>query len=625
MDTLLRGPVYISDSENEIPRYTGGSSADDRNQYLRLMAEFRERAREEAIATGRLNPEIEMVTKYIQCIQGTGWWDKRRPKFKSPLYDNKLNNSRKNDLALLTDSRPTIDVTTLIKAYKQQAEIAQEVIRYEWTNRDMDLELVGAVDLAKLNGTSFWRHNAYSPGIIDVKSCGPDQVMPIQPGFHIQDSTAILYRTWQSTAYLMKKFPYSCKAIAREAPFNDGAYDTARSRFNRPNQIPQTTWERLAPQMQRSLGVETVSSEMNNVGLAASLEKQEYWIDDPSINESKNPVLIRNPYVSLKGHNYWYWVLPGEMLYPRKRLVIFVGRTLVYDGPSPFWHGKFPFSMLRLDPVKWSFWGLSKYRDLLPLNNAINEILAGVMDQVKNILNPTVIGIQGRVAPASWAAFYPGMPQAKLLLLPQASIGDIRYLEPTPIPNWVLPFLQGLGQEFDRLSGAIDITSLGKKKQVPGGDTIEQMRDAMNTTTRLESRYIEKFLQEAGDLAVSDVFQYYERRTLMRIMGAQGVTLESFNDIGPNMIPEGMPKEDHWRNFAMKVQAGSLLSNQKDRNKQLSISLATHGLIAIQTLHRALELPPQDYQDLVAEQKAGIHPSGGGSRTSRGQKNGKAA
>lgn len=623
---IQRGPVYLSESDNEYPTYDGGKTTADKSQYMFAMASFREKARSEAIATARLSVELENVPRYIECLKNK-FWDKRRPRFRSSLTDNRLNNSRKNDLALLTDSRPTVTVTSQIEAYKRDADIVQGVIGYEWSHQNMDTALIRVVDITKLHGTGFWKHFAATPGISRVGAFGPDQVMPIQPQFDLQESTAILFRTWKSVASLCRKYWYAADKIRMETPFNDASEIGASGRFNRPNHIEQVTWNGLSPQMQRIVGVDAsaAASSMTGTGLAYSLEVQEYWVDDISINESARPVLMRNPYCSLQAHNYWYWVKPGQMLYPRKRLIVYAGRTLVYDGPSPFWHGKYPFSCLRLDPFTDSFWGLSKYRDLLPLNEAMNEIVAGVMDNVKTILNPTPVAKMNAMPKATWDAFYPGMPQAKLLLFPTGNPAEVRYLEGPQIPAWVMQVHQYLSQEFDRISGAIDIMNLGKKKQVPGADTVESMREAMNTVTRLEGRYIEKFLQDAGEIAVSDILQHYELPVLIRMLGEKGLSLEMFNRYGPNLIPDGAPKEDHWRHYALKVDAGSLLSNQKDREKQLAVALAEKGLIAIKTLHERLGLPPQAYKDLLEENKEGIHASGRSSRTGRGQRTGKAA
>ena len=148
----------------------------------------------------------------------------------------------------------------------------------------------------------------------------------------------------------------------------------------------------------------------------------------------------------------------------------------------------------------------------------------------------------------------------------------------------------------------------------------------MNTTTRLEGRYIEKFLEDAGQLVSSDVFQYYELSTVIKLLGEQGVVWEQFNDIGSNLVPDnGLPKEDHWRSYSLKVSQGSLLSNAKDREKQLAIGLAQHGLLSIQRLHQTLEIPNGDLKQLLEEKKAGLEASGKSSRTSRGARNGKAA
>jgi hypothetical protein len=352
---------------------------------------------------------------------------------------------------------------------------------------------------------------------------------------------------------------------------------------------------------------------------------QEFWIDDPSINESKHDVLVRHPYLSLQQHNYWYWVKPGQRLYPRKRLLVFGGRKLLYDGPSPFWHGQYPFSTLRLNPVPWSFWGLSKYRDLYPINRALNDIGAGVLDMVKLALNPIAVTKMNSMTQGAWKEFYPDMPRGKVMLMPNALMTDLKYMDPPNIPQWVLLFHNYLTAEFDRLSGSVDVNAMAKKKQMPGGDTIEAMKEAMNSITRLEGRYIEDFLEQSGSQAVSNFFQYFDLNRRVMLMGDKGMTWEDLNAAGPNMIPIGVPREDHWRSFAMKIATGSLLNNAKDRDKSMAIQLASRGMLPLGYLYEKLEIPPETLQQLQQEHQAQIGPSGGKSpRSSRGQRNGQA-
>lgn len=621
-----RGPIFSQGSDYDAPTYEGGNTAADYSTYLQACQRYRDAAKEEALATARLSIEADCVQKYIDCLSGTGWYERDRPRYKSGYYDNRMNNSRLSDLALLTDTKPTIFVSTSIDAYKNQAKMVSDGIQSEWQRQGMDMDLLDVVDITKLNGTGFWKNCAASPGILNVISCGPESVLPIQPGKNIQTSTAVLYRTYQGVQALKNKFPYTTTGLEKENTFIEMS-SGGQTRFNRPDDMPDFTWNGLTPGMKRAVGVQTSSSEMSTVAgsMFKNLETQEIWIDDPSVNESKREVLMRHPYLTLKQHNYWYWVKPGERLYPRKRLMVFGGRRLLYDGPSPFWHGMYPFSCLRLNRVPWSFWGLSKYRDLMPLNKGLNDVGAGVLDMIKLALNPVSITKLNAMLQGTWDRFYPGLPGGKLMLGPNASITDVRYMDPPNIPSWVLQFHQYLSAEFDRLSGAIDVTNLTKKKQVPGGDTIEQMKEMMNSITRLEGRMIEDFLEQSGVQSVSNFFQYFEMDRRIMLLGEEGISWEDLNSTGPNLIPENKPKENHWRNFALKIATGSLLSSAKDREKSMAIQLASRGMLSIRSLHKKLELGPEEYKMLMEEHQQGVGPSGKSPRSSRGQRNGQAA
>jgi len=262
-----------------------------------------------------------------------------------------------------------------------------------------------------------------------------------------------------------------------------------------------------------------------------------------------------------------------------------------------------------------NFWGLSKYRDLLPLNQAMNEILAGILDMVRRALNPTVITKAGAVPQATWREFYPDMPGGKLYMLPNSNPNsDVKYIDPPNIPSWVMQAHGYLSSEFDRLAGILDPSSVGKKKQVPGGDTIEQMREMMNTVTQLESRYGELFLRDAGVLAMSNIFQFFETPMRLKLLGKDGISMEDFNYNGPNLIPDNVPQEDHWKSFAMLISPGTLLGSSRDREKQTAIGMAAKGLLPLQKLWQVLEAgdPKQLMEMMKQEHEMGVSVKGGG-------------
>jgi hypothetical protein len=628
MDSLARGPVFKSELEGEQPLWEGGPSSKDRIDYESKMRRWREAAREEAYNHANLNPEREATEKYVQALQGN-WWDKKRARYKSKFFDNRLNNSRRQDLALLTDTRPTIDISSNTPAYAESANVVTKVIHHEWFHSDMDISLVTAADISMLNGTGFWKLGAAAPGSMQVLPCGPDSVMPIQPQFHLQDSTAVLYRTWKSLNYFRRKFPFAYAGLERDSTYLEQQIG-GQARFARPDWVQEYTWNGMSPAFRRVIGVRTAAEDIQtDNSMFRSVELQEYWVDDQQINESKEPVLMRHPYLSLAQHNWWYWVKPGKPLYPRKRLLVFAGRRLMYDGPSPYWHGMYPFACLRLNPVPWSFWGLSKYRDLMPLNRAMNEIGAGIMDMVTRALNPIAITKAGAVPVSSWNQFFPDMPGGRLYMLPNANIStDLRYMDPPNIPAWVIQGHQYLNAEFDRLSGSIDMGAMGKKKQMPGGDAIEQMRDSQNSSQRLDGRFLEAFLRDAGLLAMSNVFQHYQMPMRLRLLGADGITWEDFESNGPNLVPKNsLPKEDHWKSFSMQVAPGSLHGGSKDREKQIAMNLASRHLLPIKEMYRKLELgnPEQLYQSLIEEQQQmGQHSGSGRTPRTSQQKKGQA-
>lgn len=577
------------------------------------MDRWQSMAFEEAQRCQKLAMEIEHAAGYIKYLQGE-FWDRRRPRYLSTFTDNRLENARYSTLSLLTDIRPTIDVHSNVDAYKSQANIAQLVIHNEWVNQDLDLGLVNVLDTAMIFGNAFWKVSAMTPGVMKFGACGPDVVMPIQPGYNLQESTAILYRTYKPLSYFYKLWPERSANLEQEAVSPDQHQGTA---VEKPPRISEWTWNSLSPQMRYRLGIK-VGGRLQSPSSNAYpvIELKEYWVDDLSLNESKEDVVVKDPYLPLESHNYHYTVRPMQRLYPRKRLIVFAGNRLMYDGPSPYWHGLFPFSMLRLNPVMWSFWGLSKYRNLIPLNKAINEIGAGTMDMVKRALNPQMLAKENSIAKDAWERFFPNMPGGKLKMTNMADVSkDVRYMDPPNLPAYVFQFAQFTSSEFDRLAGSVDAQKLAGKKQVPGGESIEQMRDMANPAARLEGRYVEAFLRDTGTLAIPNIFQFYTTEQRLKKFGADGIDDADFNFRPGDMLPDSGPVEDHWRHFSMEIAPGSLHGGTKNQEKAAAMTLFKLQAISRKALLRKLEMGPEAEQiekEIADEIQQGTRPGGGG-------------
>jgi hypothetical protein len=598
-------PLYFDESRDARPNTI--------ENYEKKLTIWKDEFRREAIETARLNEELSNIPKYIKALSGE-YWNRNRPRYKSTFYSNRLDKSRVENLALLTDSRPMIDIQTDQGDLEEDSKIIHKLFEYEWLDKDMDVDLVRVADIARLMGTGFWKIGANYPGSLNIQAFGPDSVMPVQPGFDIQDSTGVFFKTWKPISWVKQKFPFEAFNIENEASVFDIRGNIQK--YNRPDSIDEYVWNGLAPAMQRALSVQNNAPPEAQSSVFRTIELQEMYVDDQSINESKRRVLMRHPYWPLDAYNWWYWVEPGERLFPRKRLIVFAGRKRLYDGPAQYWHGQYPFAVLRLNPVPWSFWGLSQYRNLFPINMAMNEIVAGFMDMIKRALNPTAITKQGSIPPATWKEFFSDMPGAKVYMQGMAAnVGqDLRYMEPPQIPAYVFNLLlQYLVPEFNTISNAMDISALSKKKQVPSGDTLDQMRDSLNTGLRLEERYMEVFLRDSGQQALSHIFQFFSTRQRMRILGAKGTSMSDFDDNPNSLVPHhAMPREEHWKKFRFKVVAGSIHGGAKDRDKLYALNLYSRHAISLQYLLEVLEIPNpmKIMQQIKEETQAGIMMQG---------------
>jgi hypothetical protein len=603
--------------------YGKSGHRDVTSNYESALLQWRDQAREEAISNLQLNAEYERSEQYQKYLLGDQW-SRRRPIYRSKYVDNRIAQARIERLALLTDIRPVIDVSCSVKEYGPQAEIARKVILHSWQRERIDLKLISVVDQA-LFGQGFWKIGALSPGRMIINTFGMDAVLEIQPAFDMQESMGVMYRTYKPPIYFWNQWGATGKCDGLEREQAVSSWSDPVNSYTQPQHLNELTWNAMSPEMRHNAGLAASPKARSSEMIAfPSIPLEEYWIDDPSVNESQQEVIVRDPDKALSSHNYWYRVAPGERLFPRKRLIVFAGDRVMYDGPSPYWHGLYPFARLILNPITWGPGGIAAYRNLMPGQDLLNEVGAGMADRIKRAMNPTLITKEGAVRDADWRAFSPDKPGGKLKTTPVAQVGDIRYVDPPSLPGDILPFMQNyLQPSLERHSGTLDPTQLSRKKQAPAADSVESMKDGLQAGFRLEGRYIEAFLGEAGIQAVSNIFQFWTREQRVRLLGADGQTYEDFDFKPGSMVPYTQPQEDHWKLFAFEVGQGTLLGSPARERKMIALQLFKMGGISIRELHRALDLQnsSQIMKEMEEEHELGLKEKGGRTpRSSTAQK-----
>jgi hypothetical protein len=566
--------------------------------------------------------EIETIIGYLDG----NWWG-NAPPYRSSFYDSYLSDQRREALASLSDLRPALDISSSVEAYKKQAETSHKYIRHLWNSQNLDIEIVTWVDHA-LFGTGFIKNVARENDFM-FSAHGPDTVMPVQCNGNLQQSAAVIYKNYKPIGYFQNSFGAE-KCIGLERQSVRLAQNLGQDRYNRPNGIPEYTWNALGPGFKRRLAMRNTPIRQADMSFTPFpiIELTEIYFDDWSINETGHDIWVHHPDLGADEHNYHYIVPPGCRLYPRKRLIVYAGERVMYDGPSPFWHGLFPFSMLQLNPAVWTPGGISKYHDLIPLCRSINMVGRGVDEAVMRALVGTWIAKRGAIPEDVWAAFIPGKPGQKVLLNPIANINEFKEMQAPALPPQVAEWLKYLVDTIKRRSGSLDIQGLSRKKQAPGGEAIEQMRDSMSSPFRLEGRYLEAALEDVGVQTLSNIFQFATMEQRLRVLGADGITWEDFDYDPGIMKPAGTPPEDHWRKFALKIAPGSSHGASRMQKKVEALTMYQIGALSMEGLYEQTDFPANaqiEQQRLQKEHELGLGAHGKAPRQTRGQRQGKPA
>lgn len=574
------------------------------DNYAKGMRNWKQALTEQAVAEVRATLEFQEIERYIDFLEGK-YYKGNRAAYRSNFYDNYMADQRIEALAALTDVKPAVDISCKVKAYERQGHIAHDYMRHLWHTKNLDLELAGWVDHA-LFGTGFLKNTAASPGRFSFSPRGMDTVMPVlMSGNKFQSSTAVIDKSYASMGDLIARFgPEKCRGLERyviKLEANMGAAE----QYARPAHIPEYSWNAMSPAIRRRRARQSGPSRQETTGNTpfGSIEVAEIYFDDWTINDDGHPKLIKHPDLDVDLHNYHYIVPPGARMWPRKRLMIFAGDRVMYDGPNPFWHGEYPYAMLQLNPCVWSPGGISKYRNLVPLVQSVNRIGSGIDETVMKALNPNVIGRRGALAESTWDNFNPARGGQKVLVQPIANPAvDLRYMEAPNLPSYVGDFLRYLVDTIKKRSGSLDIQGLSRKKQAPGGEAIEQMRDTMSGPFRLEGRYMEAAMVQGMTQVVSNIFQFCTLDERLRVLGADGITWEDFDYKSGDMVPGGEAREDWWRQFAIQIAPGSLHGSSKAQRDQKAFIMAQSGKLSIKGLYEITEFP-YPYEQSIAEMK----------------------
>lgn len=566
-------PTYTFEQGND-PTATFSSETE------KVNLDWLNSAHEEARFNLEQSEEVKRVEQYINYLMGKQWPTKR-PAFKASPVDNRLWKILISYISNLTDVRPTWDITTGNKAYSGTAEILKNLSEAWWLGQNVDIALGHIITFAMLTtgyGMLKWNPELSGGlGDMELRAVGPTDLMPLRPqGLDVQSCQGVIYRNVKPLNFFRKKYGDNGWRVKPDPTYTMGSRAAVK-----PPYVMSAAWELMSPGMKRVIGVRPDAIQ----SVYPMAEYREYWLKDDWVNDTGRDVYMGSP--SLR--NAMYKVPPGMPLYPRGRLIITGGPdVLLFDGPNPFWHGRFPFEKLCMNNVPWQWHGPSEFRVQIPLQDTINQVFAGVLDIVKKAVNPTMIASDQAFSPSVKATMDQSMPGAQIFYNPNLAPVPPQLIPPPQLPGYVMDLMVWAMREMDAASGLLDLQAISRMGQIPAADTLESLKEGQQTVIRLKGRYIEEFLRNLGTQAIANFFQFYTVERRIRLLGEDGISFQDIDFDPRNMIPSGQDPSLFAQSFAFQVKPGSSLGSARANRAMIMNQLRAQGDMDRKTLLDAL-------------------------------------
>jgi len=578
-------------------------------------------------------PNYSSISKVIDAVMGTDAsreYDMRAPT--SYTRTNRIAKNLSDRAGMLTDIKPFWEYTVSNRKFEQHASNYSKLATSWYQRRDIDMVIGDMVVYEAVSGVGYF-HMYWDSDIDDVnaKALDPRNVIPINPagvrsleqcqGYIIDEVFPVAYfeekygkkvppETDGISAGLLRRWTESVGNILSPVVKWGKAGSPAKDIPKIPTAVLHTCYIKD----NRCNCPEDLGAEFTD----GPIEMGPFY--DEHIPDETDPITgmpipgtartIRKP-----GPNWAYLVQVGEPLYPRRRKIVWVGDIELFDGPSEFWHGQFPTTKVCLDPVPFSWFGVTQFPTMLALNTSLNKVLRNIDDHISQVANPGSIHDKNNVSASQYEQFDTRQPGWKIRQNPLVGKG-IQVVNPPPLDNSVMEHRDWLINELQVLNGTLDVAPLMNLKQLPSNSTIESIINSLTPTMRRRSRMIESSQRQIAMQFAYNTTQYYTLPVRISILGADGIVQDDFDYDPGSMLPDfpfhseydemgqikteamqrgPQPRYDRakefLRGFIFKISPGSLLNAAQMERTLLYFQLARAGVIDPITLLEQLNIP----------------------------------
>ena len=474
--------------------------------------------------------KIELASKQIFSYEYSGQASYiPRPK---PLSGTRANLTAKvgeDIVAMLTDTRYFWKYHTHNPKYEAQLRTANKYAEAWYTKHNIGLRIGDVLRYYTFAGTGF-AHLYYSRRLDDMmlEAEDPRNVFPIDPmDYHtVQTCVGVIVRRPRTPEWIREEFDKVVK------PDSGGAVGKF---FGWLLNVIEGPGERGGPLSKKAKGDrETPGSPTVFVNTM--------YLHDPRKNKTGKPWRM-GKWDDNRPQNPWsYEVRPGQPLYPFGRMLVWGGGVLMYDGPSPYWSGKFPLIKFTLNPWPNHWFGKAPLWDCIPLNHSIDANLKVIDDHCQQVAQPGVVGDRN-VSKAEMNKVNTRAPGMKIRTN-MASGKGIQIVNPPPLDPLIWEIIKWCQDLMQKIGGTADVAGMASLAQIPSDDTIDTIMKAMTPGIRLRSRILEGAYTELAEHYMYCLMEFDSLSKRVSMFGPSAVTKEDFDYAPGTMIPDAVPDGD---------------------------------------------------------------------------------
>lgn len=506
---------------------------------------------------------------------------------------NVINQTLKRHVALLTDSRPQMDVVPRRKNRRGTASIYKTATAAIWDEQNFEQlasrELVRAGTVGSTICVPTWDETAdHGRGDIVFPMYDPRQ-------FKMDPSVTHAVDLQRLAEFAMIREVVPLNAIKERYPKK--GHDVQ----------PSVRWSRYGRQPARAGG--------GGYQIATAMQRPWRRREDESVES-------RSPRAELR--HTWFRDWPrddrGQPLWSKPRHIRYVvdaEGTVLKDETLRYLHGQLPTHIFDWDIEFEHPFGIPMVSGLRRLQYTLNRIVGQVMENVILTNRVKVISDTNAVDNKTWDAITAN-PNGIYIRKRQGHTFQYE-LPANVVPPYVVQVITLLLQAMDMVTGMTEGTS-GKmpKGQNVSGVALDALQIQAQSVVRLVARSFESWLERIFQQVLPLIFQYYTTDRLLHLVGPGQEMMEfEFNRYTFMSSDDGarLP-DDAWQDFEFRVIPGSSLSMTRIQKGVMALNLYQAGLLPGVDVLRAAEWanPEETFERAQQERQAGGGP---GQRASR--------